>query len=95
MDGSTPPYMSRNANRNANGDDRALYVKVDLPSIQTSFKNTDKDVEHIFFKSTSKKNGCSPHLQFVDKHLAGTGKELDSLSSKYNYILMDNFNADL
>ena len=99
MNGLTPPYRM---DRNTNGGGIALYVREGIPSRQVSFKNDDKDIEHFFVKTDLCKKKwvipCSynPHLQFIDKHLIHIWKGLDSLSSKYNdFILMDDFNADL
>ena len=88
--------------RNTNGGGIALYVREDIPSKQISFKNDDEDMEHFFVEiNLCKKKwliSCSynPHLQLIDEHLTHIGRGLDSLSSKYDYvILMGDFNADL
>ena len=87
--------------RNTNGGGIAFYVWEDLPSGQISFKSDDKDIEHFSVEMNLRKKkwiiSCSynPHLQFIDKHLTYIGKRLDSLSSKYYFILMGDLSADL
>ena len=98
IDGFTPPYRMV---RNTNGGGIALYVREYIPSRQISFKNYDKDIEHLFVEINLHRKkwliSCSynSHLQFIDRRLAHMGKGLDSLSSKYfDFILMGDFNAD-
>ena len=99
MDGFTPPYRM---DRNTNGGGIVVYVREDILSRQISFKDDDKDIEHLFVEINLRKKkwliSCSynPHLQLIDKHFTDIGKGLDSLSCKYdNYILMGNFDAEL
>ena len=49
MDGFKSPYWT---DRNANGGDKALYVREDIPSGEISLKNDDKDIESFLIKST-------------------------------------------
>ena len=88
--------------RNTNGGGIVLYVREDIPFRQISFKNDDKDIEHLFVETNLRKKKCliscsyNPHLQFIGKHLTHLGKGLNSLSSKYyDFILMGDFNAYL
>ena len=99
MDGFTPPYRM---DGNTNGGGIVVYVREDILSRQISFKNDDKDIEHLFVEINHRKKkwliSCSynPHLQFIDNYFTDIGKGLDSLSCKYdNYILMGNFDAEL
>ena len=51
MDRFTAPYrMDRHTN---GGGGIARYVREDISSRQISFKNNDKDLEHVLLKSTS------------------------------------------
>ena len=52
MDGFT---LTNRMDRNTNGGGIALYVREDIPSRQISFKNDDKDIEHLFVEINLRK----------------------------------------
>ena len=64
MDGFTPPYRM---DRNTNGGGIVVYVREDILSRQISFKDDDKDIEHLFVEINLRKKkwliSCSynPH----------------------------------
>ena len=62
MDGFIPPFRK---DRNLNGAGAALYVREDVPSRLISFKNDDKDIEHLFKKSTSARKSGRFHVHIT------------------------------
>ena len=92
---STPHRLDRNDS----GGGLLLYVREDIPS---KLVKSENEYEGIFVEINIKKQkwliSCSynPHLKSIDEHLEKLQISIDSLSSKYeNLLLLGDFNCEI
>ena len=90
-------YTIHRRDRDENGGGLLLYVREDVPS---ALLKTDSEIEAFYVELTIRKKKwllcCSynPNKTFITKHLAEIGRNRDLFSSKYNLILLGDFNSE-
>ena len=94
-------YVCYRKDRNDKGGGIILFVREDIPSKEITF-DSDTNMEHMFIEINLRKKkwliSCSynPHTELIEQHLNHIGKGLDSLSNKFeNLILLGDFNAEV
>ena len=91
-------FTTYRRDRNENGGGLLLYVREDIPS---NLLRIDSEIEAFYIELNIRKKRfllcCSynPNKNQITKHLAVTGKNLDTFSSKYDdFILIGDLNSE-
>ena len=77
-----------------------LFVREEIPSKLLSGYKAHSAVENIFIEINSRPKewplscSCNPSLTLLNSHIQNVSRDLDFYSSKYNFIILRDFNAE-